>query len=560
MSAFKIKKIGLFVLLFTLINIFFASKILADENWYYTTDGAIGSTARVVHEGFKSKQACLDDLKSVHPSWHPSECLLSRTGIIGTTIRSSSKSIASFKFNALTPAVSGDINNLSISLVVPAGTDVTSLVPTIGLSDAKAVVVPASLVAQNFTSPVIYKVTAEDDSTELYTVTVKIDKGGEKVWFFNMVGNNITQHVGPDTETACENTRENMVKNAGSNLNKTIFVDSKCYDNSKFSPTCISPETLSTGTNTCVCRAPACTCKAGKKLNPETETCETDKTYVENKTYTLLAPLPGMQQTFDTQQTDTNCPFGNYMNIIFELAIGLAGVMAVIMIVWGGIQYMTTELISSKEAAKSTITNALLGLLMMLGTWALLNTLNPALLKVCFGMKNQTVTIEKDVAQTPFNNQYTCKSGQYANNSQWTGTPLAVKDASGKIVVKDAQGKVLANVNKDDCNTVGQHDCTSTKGLLPDIVSSIRTLCSDCELTITGGTECWLHSATGSHHPNSPTVDLSSNGTPKLNTYITGKASVTMDGTVYQKNGINFLAESLEQTGNTTAAHWHVYK
>ena len=44
---------------------------------------------------------------------------------------------------------------------------------------------------------------------------------------------------------------------------------------------------------------------------------------------------------------------------------------------------MTSELISSKEAGKERITHALLGLLIALGAYALLFTINPELLKIC---------------------------------------------------------------------------------------------------------------------------------------------------------------------------------
>jgi len=83
--------------------------------------------------------------------------------------------ITSFTFAS--PAVTGIINNDShiVSISVPYGTDVTSLTPTISLS-AEATVSPASAVAQNFTSPVTYTVTAMDTTTtQAYVVTVTVE-------------------------------------------------------------------------------------------------------------------------------------------------------------------------------------------------------------------------------------------------------------------------------------------------------------------------------------------------------------------------------------------------
>ena len=58
----------------------------------------------------------------------------------------------------------------TVAIVMPSGTDVTALVPTISITGAS--VSPLSAVAQDFSSPVDYTVTAADASTQTYTVTV----------------------------------------------------------------------------------------------------------------------------------------------------------------------------------------------------------------------------------------------------------------------------------------------------------------------------------------------------------------------------------------------------
>lgn len=86
------------------------------------------------------------------------------------------KSILSFRFDALDE--SGVIDQIArkISFVLPAGTDVTQLVPTIEVSEG-ATVDPASGVAQDFTNPVTYTVTAQNGTTAVYTVTVVLEGG-----------------------------------------------------------------------------------------------------------------------------------------------------------------------------------------------------------------------------------------------------------------------------------------------------------------------------------------------------------------------------------------------
>ena len=91
-----------------------------------------------------------------------------------------------------------------------------------------------------------------------------------------------------------------------------------------------------------------------------------------NGVYTLLAPIG------EFKVAPKN--IGDYFNTIFLIAIGLCGALAVIMIVIGGIQYMGDESIFGKTEAKNKITSAILGLLIALGAYALLNTINPDLL------------------------------------------------------------------------------------------------------------------------------------------------------------------------------------
>lgn len=85
------------------------------------------------------------------------------------------KKINTFYFNDLSPNVAGDIdeNNHNVSLYVPFGTDITSLVPTITIS-SDASIIPNTNVAQNFTNPITYTVTAENGSIQNYIVTVTI--------------------------------------------------------------------------------------------------------------------------------------------------------------------------------------------------------------------------------------------------------------------------------------------------------------------------------------------------------------------------------------------------
>jgi len=89
----------------------------------------------------------------------------------------STKEITAFSFADLSPAVTGTITGNAIALTVPHTTDVTNLAATFTSSAGSTVQVGGTVqtsgtTANDFTSPVVYTVTAEDSSTVDYTVTV----------------------------------------------------------------------------------------------------------------------------------------------------------------------------------------------------------------------------------------------------------------------------------------------------------------------------------------------------------------------------------------------------
>lgn len=106
-----------------------------------------------------------------------------------TPTKSSAKDITKFSFAALSPVVDAtiDVSAKTIKAEVPIGSDLTKLVPTITVSD-KATISPATGVVQDFSKAVTYTVTAEDGTTQAYTVTVSIVNNGT-VYIGNLDGN-----------------------------------------------------------------------------------------------------------------------------------------------------------------------------------------------------------------------------------------------------------------------------------------------------------------------------------------------------------------------------------
>ena len=87
--------------------------------------------------------------------------------------RSDAKQITAFTISGQVGDTAIDQSAHTVAVIMPYGTDVTNLTPTITVSN-KASVNPASGTAQDFTSSVTYTVTAENETTQEYTVTVTV--------------------------------------------------------------------------------------------------------------------------------------------------------------------------------------------------------------------------------------------------------------------------------------------------------------------------------------------------------------------------------------------------
>ncbi|EMR02555.1 DUF5018 domain-containing protein [Cesiribacter andamanensis] len=117
--------------------------------------------------------------------------------------------ILSFDFNDIRPGQSfeGSINAAEsrVNVVVPFGTDLRALVPTIAISE-KATISPPSGIANNFTQPATYIVTAEDGTTQAWTVVVEESDEEPRlslsppVWNRSPAGSGVPSFFTPDGE------------------------------------------------------------------------------------------------------------------------------------------------------------------------------------------------------------------------------------------------------------------------------------------------------------------------------------------------------------------------
>lgn len=88
--------------------------------------------------------------------------------------------------------------------------------------------------------------------------------------------------------------------------------------------------------------------------------------------YTPLEPLPGVPQ-------NGTANFGALLQGLFTLLLSLGALIAVAALVVGGITYMVSDVVDRKHEAKTRMYSAVWGLLLLLASFLILNTVNPQL-------------------------------------------------------------------------------------------------------------------------------------------------------------------------------------
>jgi uncharacterized membrane protein len=89
-------------------------------------------------------------------------------------------------------------------------------------------------------------------------------------------------------------------------------------------------------------------------------------------TYEPLVGIPGIDPRSEVS-------FGQYINQLYFLSISIAALIAVVKIIWAGVQYMLSDIVTDKASAKADIKNSLLGLLLIIAAVVILTTINPEL-------------------------------------------------------------------------------------------------------------------------------------------------------------------------------------
>ena len=103
--------------------------------------------------------------------------------------------------------------------------------------------------------------------------------------------------------------------------------------------------------------------------------------HVLAQNFVPLAPIPGL-----TDIQPTSGGLAAFFNNLYKFLIGLAAVLAIIEIIWGGLEISTKDSVSKQSDGKERITQAIFGLILVLSPVLVFSIINPSILNLSLNL------------------------------------------------------------------------------------------------------------------------------------------------------------------------------
>ncbi len=162
--------------------------------------------------------------------------------------------------------------------------------------------------------------------------------------------------------------------------------------------------------------------------------------------YCPLVILPNIGETGTGKISFTECyidgvkvegksGFGCYLNNLIRIVIALIGILGVVMVIIGGIEYWSTTSGAEKGTAKGRILGALLGIVLALGSYVILRTINPKLVELEVTIPSIVLSLEGELHRTSGGGTYTGGGGNpnVTKNITTFDSMLAASAAKNKV-------------------------------------------------------------------------------------------------------------------------------
>jgi hypothetical protein len=98
-----------------------------------------------------------------------------------------------------------------------------------------------------------------------------------------------------------------------------------------------------------------------------------------------IANIPGLTDSTSVNSTLQN-GFAGFLNNLYKYLIGIAAILAVIEIIWGGLEISTQDSVSKHSDGKERIQQAILGLILVLSPVLVFSIINPSILNLSLNL------------------------------------------------------------------------------------------------------------------------------------------------------------------------------
>ncbi|HEY4500736.1 MAG TPA: pilin [Candidatus Paceibacterota bacterium] len=95
-----------------------------------------------------------------------------------------------------------------------------------------------------------------------------------------------------------------------------------------------------------------------------------------------LAPIPGLTEGVTANQEGLAAFFNN----LYKFAVGMAAMLAVVEIIWGGLEISTKDSVSKQSDGRNRIEQAILGLVLVLSPVIVFSIINPSILNLSINL------------------------------------------------------------------------------------------------------------------------------------------------------------------------------
>ena len=210
--------------------------------------------------------------------------------------------------------------------------------------------------------------------------------------------------------------------------------------------------------------------------------------------FTALAPIPGLTDQSATSVVNS-ATLAAFFNNLYKYLIGIAAALAVIEIIWGGLEYSTQDSVSKQSNGRERITQAIFGLILVLSPVLVFSIINPSILNLSINLSPinldvapiingpSSVVGTEQIIEPGADQTGAVAAAQEACRAAG-GTPETRGNVSGSETVTCIQQNQNAvpsgdtSITANQCASLVGHSVGGSQGLQPTVVPS--STASDC--------------------------------------------------------------------------------